>query len=263
VNRAPVRNYCVDLFDLSGKHAVVVGAGGIGAVLALALAGCGADVAIADKELRRAEDTAIAVRALGGEALALAVDVTSEGKVGEMAASIYAIFPRVDILVNCFGAVTRKPSAVLSVAEWQQVMDVNALGTFLCCQAFGREMIKHGGGKIVNMSSVRGRYGTYKGNADYCASKAAVDGLTRQLAVEWARHGVRVNAIAPTVVETDLTSEVIGDPHAAQVLRESIPQGRWAKADDLVGPVLFFVSAASDYVTGQVLYVDGGLTALI
>jgi len=253
----------MNIFDLAGKHAVVVGAGGIGAVLAVALAESGANVAVADKDLRRAEDAAVRVRALGREGLALSVDVTSETEVAEMASSVYSSFLRVDILVNCAGLVTRKPSEILTVAEWQRVMDVNALGTFLCCQAFGREMIRHGGGKIVNFSSVRGRYGTFKGNVDYCASKAAVDGLTRQLAVEWAEHGVKVNAIAPTVVESELTADLLGDTRAAKRLRESIPQGRWATAHDLIGPVVFFASAASDYVTGQILYVDGGLTAAV
>lgn len=253
----------MNMFELSGKHAMVVGAGGIGAVLAVALAECGANVAVADKELRRAQDAVARVRALGREALALAVDITSETEVAEMTSSVYSSFPRVDILVNCAGLVTRKPSEILTVAEWQRVMDVNALGTFLCCQAFGREMIRQGGGKIVNLSSVRGRYGTLKGNVDYCASKAAVDGLTRQLAVEWAEHGVMVNAVAPTVVESELTADLLGDARAAKLLQKSIPQGRWATAQDLVGPVVFFASAASDYVTGQILYVDGGLTAVV
>ena len=251
------------MFDLTGKHAVVVGAGGIGTVLASALAECGADVALADKELRRAEEAAAGVRALGRESVALLVDVASEREVGEMASRIHESFCRVDILVNCAGVLTRKPSEILSAAEWQRVMDVNALGTFLCCQAFGREMIRQGGGKIVNVSSVRGRYGTRTGHADYCASKAAVDALTRQLAVEWAKHGVRVNAIAPTVVASELTAELLEDARAARLLKESIPLGRWATAHDLVGPVLFFASSASDYVTGQILYVDGGLTAVV
>jgi len=251
------------MFELAGKHAVVVGAGGIGGVLAPALADCGADVAVADKELRRAEEAAGRVRALGRTGLAFAVDVTSEADVAGLASTVIRSFSKVDILVNCAGVVTRKPSEILSVAEWRRVMDVNALGTFLCCQAFGREMIRQGGGKIVNLSSVRGRYGTRNGMADYCASKAAVDGLTRQLAVEWARHGVGVNAIAPTVVETELTAGLLADSRAAGLLGESIPMGRWATAHDLVGPVLFFASAASDYVTGQILYVDGGLTSVV
>ena len=251
------------LFDLSGKHAVVVGAGGIGAELAVGLAESGADVAVVDKELRRAEEAAARVRALGRKAFSLACDITSEEEVRAAASAVCEDFSKVDILVNCAGVVTRKPSEILSVAEWRRVMDVNALGTFLCCQAFGREMIRQGGGKIVNLSSVRGRYGTRNGMADYCASKAAVDGLTRQLAVEWARHGVGVNAIAPTVVETELTAGLLADSRAAGLLGESIPMGRWATAHDLVGPVLFFASAASDYVTGQILYVDGGLTSVV
>ena len=124
-------------------------------------------------------------------------------------------------------------------------------------------MILRGGGKIVNISSVRGRFGTPAGMADYCASKGAVDSLTRTLAVEWAPHGVYVNAIAPTVVETGFTRSILSNSKAAADLTLNIPLGRWAQPEDLVGPVLFFVSRASDYVTGQILYVDGGLTARV
>jgi gluconate 5-dehydrogenase len=142
-------------------------------------------------------------------------------------------------------------------------VEVNTLGTFVCCRVFGKAMMERGGGKIVNISSVRASYGTRGGMVDYCASKGAVDALTRQLAVEWAPQKVYVNAISQTVVETDFTTSILTDPVAAAGLIQRIPLGRWAQPEDMVGPVLFFASSASDYVTGQIMFVDGGLTAVV
>jgi NAD(P)-dependent dehydrogenase (short-subunit alcohol dehydrogenase family) len=139
-------------------------------------------------------------------------------------------------------------------------MDINTRGTFLCCQAVGREMIKQKGGKIVNLSSVRGHYGLPAGYAAYCSSKGAVDTLTRTLACEWAKYGVCVNAIAPTVVETELTKDLLADKEYAKTMKARIPMGRWAVPEDVVGPALFFASEAANFVTGQILYIDGGVT---
>ncbi|MFC2046389.1 SDR family NAD(P)-dependent oxidoreductase [Chloroflexota bacterium] len=249
------------LFDLTGKVALVVGIGGIGYAQALGLAESGADIVASDFELERAKKVAGKVQAKGREALALAVDVTQEDSVTGMVQKALDAFPRIDILVNSAGTnVGRPESATLPVDEWQGVMDVNTRGVFLCCQAAGRVMIEQGGGKIINMSSVRGRYGAPRGAAAYCASKGAVDSLTRTLACEWAGHNVLVNALAPTVVETEFTRAILEDPEGAARLRASIPLGRWAQPEDIVGPTLFLASSASDFVTGQILYVDGGLT---
>lgn len=250
-----------NLFDLSGKVALVVGIGGIGHAQALGLAESGAHVVAADYELKRAARVAREVQARGRKALALSVDVTQEDSVTEMVEEALEAFARIDILVNSAGTNVRRPeSATLPVQEWQGVMDVNTRGVFLCCQAAGRAMIEHGGGKIINMSSVRGRYGAPRGAAAYCASKGAVDSLTRTLACEWARHYVLVNALAPTVVETEFTRDILEDPEGAARLKATIPLGRWAQPEDIVGPTLFLASRASDFVTGQILYVDGGLT---
>jgi NAD(P)-dependent dehydrogenase (short-subunit alcohol dehydrogenase family) len=250
-----------NLFDLSGKVAVVTGgAGGIGQALALGLADAGADVVVTSRGLPKLEEVAKQIRAKGRKALAISADVTNAKSVENMVENTLKEFPRIDILVNGAGLAIRKPADTFPIDEWQRVMDVNARGTFLCCQAVGRVMIKQGGGKIVNISSVRGRYGLPANYAAYCASKGAVDTLTRTLACEWAKHNVLVNAIAPTVVETELTKELLADVEYAKTMKARIPMGRWAFTEDIVGPCVFFASDASNFVTGQILYIDGGVT---
>ncbi|MFC1908901.1 SDR family NAD(P)-dependent oxidoreductase [Chloroflexota bacterium] len=283
------------LFDLSGKVAMVVGVGGIGCAQALGFADCGANVVLADLNLEHLETVADEIRAKGNQALPVTVNVTQEQSVTDMVKKTLEVFPRIDILVNTAGINIRRPahrgfslldvvkkpfrvfrrtdinatgtgasqpaSAISLFDEWQQVMDVNTRGTFLCCQAVGQVMIKQQSGKIINLSSVRGRYATLGGGGVYCISKGAVDTLTRTLACEWAKYNVLVNAIAPTVVETDFTRTILANRRGANALKASIPLGRWAIPADIVGPTLFFASKASDFVTGQVLYIDGGLTS--
>ena len=251
----------VDLFDLTGKVAIVVGgAGGIGRALALGLADCGADVVVASRQLAHLDEVAKEIKAKGRQSLAVTVDVTQEPSVADMVTRALETFPRIDILVNAAGLAIRKPADTFPIEEWQQVMDINARGTFLCCQAVGRVMIEQRNGKVVNVSSVRGRYGLPADYAAYCASKGAVDTLTRTLACEWAKYNVLVNAVAPTIVETELTRPALANPEYAKMMKSRIPLGRWAMPEDIVGATVFFASKASDFVTGQVLYIDGGVT---
>jgi gluconate 5-dehydrogenase len=177
-----------------------------------------------------------------------------------MVASILKVFPTIDILVNAHGIVNRKSADTITAEEWQKVMDVNTRGTFITCQAVGRVMIKQKSGKIVNLSSVRGRYGAPSGAVAYSPSKGAVDALTRTLACEWAKYNVLVNAVAPTLVETDLTREALANPEFAKTMIARIPLGRWAMPDDIAWPIVFLASKASDFITGQILYIDGGTT---
>ena len=250
-----------ELFDLTGKVALVTGgAGGIGRAQALGLADGGADVAVTSRKLGHLEDVTKEIATKGRKSLPVTVDVVDEKSVSEMVDSVLKEFGRIDILVCSHGLAIRKPADTFPIEEWQQVMDVNTRGTLLVCQAVGRGMIKQKSGKIINMSSVRGRYGLPGGYAAYCTSKGAVDTLTRTLACEWAKHNVLVNAVAPTVVETDLTRDALADPAFANQMKSRIPLGKWAMPEDIVGATVFFASKASDFITGQILYIDGGVT---
>jgi NAD(P)-dependent dehydrogenase (short-subunit alcohol dehydrogenase family) len=248
-------------FSLDGKVAIVTGGhGGIGKAIALGLADAGADVIVASRNIEALKPVVKEIEAIGRKSLAVSVDVTSEKQVNDMVQKVMAVFPSINILVNGSGLAIRKPAESFPIDEWQTVMDINARGTFLCCQAAGRVMLKQKSGKIINISSVRGRYGLPANYAAYCASKGAVDSLTRTLACEWAKYNVLVNAVAPTVVETDLTKDALADPEYAKTMKARIPMGRWALTEDVVGPTIFFASDASNFVTGQILYVDGGVT---
>jgi NAD(P)-dependent dehydrogenase (short-subunit alcohol dehydrogenase family) len=254
----------MDEFDFSGRRAIVVGAGGLGSAISAGFAAHGAAVAVADIDGARAEALGRELAQAHGVAVAgLAVDVTDEGSVRDMVAAAVGELGGADIIVNAAGATVRTRAEDLAPADWRRILEINATGTFLCCQAAAAHMAQAGGGAIVNLSSVRGRYGATFGQAEYSASKGAVDSLTRSLAAQWAGFGIRVNAVAPTFVETDLTRSVLADEKFAAGLRASIPMGRWAETDDVVGPVLFFASPAARFVTGQILYVDGGLTARV
>ena len=249
------------MFDLADKVALVVGGhGGIGKAIALGLADAGANVAVASRNLDALEGVAKEIEAKGKKSLAVTVDIVDEKQVVDMVNQVLKVFPQIDILVNGAGLAVRKPADTFPIDEWQKVMDINTRGTFLCCQAVGRVMLKQKGGRIINISSVRGRYGLPSGYAAYCPSKGAVDTLTRTLACEWAKYNVLVNAIAPTIVETDLTKDALADPAYAKQMRDRIPMGKWALPEDIVGPTIFFASDASSFITGQILYIDGGVT---
>ena len=250
-----------ELFDLSKKVGIVTGgSGGIGKALAIGLAKHGADVVVTSRTISKLEPVAAEIQALGRKAMAIPCDVTDERSIEDMVNRVVKEFSHIDILVNAAGINIRNSAEDIPVDDWKKVMDFNAFGTFICCQAVGRVMIKQKSGKIVNVSSVRGRYGAPSGAVAYSPSKGAVDTLTRTLACEWAKYNIFVNAVAPTLIETDLTRQALANPEFAKTMRARIPLGRWGFPEDVVGPTVFLASKASDFVTGQIIYVDGGTT---
>jgi len=250
-------------FRLDGQRAVVTGAGsGLGRAIAVGLAAAGADVAATElpgKEAAAAQ-TVRAIEALGRRGLALPLDVTDLRSIQEMAARAEAELGPVDILVNNAGINIRKPALEVMEEDWDRVLDVNLKGVFFCSQAVGRQMVARRRGAIVNVASINGVVGYYE-RAAYCASKAGVVNLTRVLAIEWAPYGVRVNAIGPTYIETDLTRDYLARPEVRQEILWRTPQRRTGEPHEVVGAVVFLASPAASLVTGHTLLVDGGWTA--
>lgn len=249
----------MDLFDLSGRVAIVTGgARGIGFAIAKGLASSGALVVIADINAEGAEKAAVTIRAEGFQAQSIAVDVTKRTSVQDMVAQTVKGSGQIDILVNCAGIILRKPIEEVTDEEWDSILDVNLRGVFLCSQIAGREMIKRKQGKIINISSNIAQV-LQHGRGIYAVSKAGVSHLTKVMALEWAPYRVNVNAIAPAPTMTDLNKKFF-DEHPAdyQERLRSIPMGRLGDPQDYVGMAIFLASKASDFVTGQTLFVDGG-----
>jgi NAD(P)-dependent dehydrogenase (short-subunit alcohol dehydrogenase family) len=250
-----------DIFRLDGKIAVVTGsARGLGKEIALGLSQYGASLVLAD--ITYPEKTAEEVKDTGARCIAVKTDVSNEVEVANLSEEATSEFGRVDILINNAGVtqLTYTPTEELSVEEWDQVMGINLRGTFMCCKYIGGSMIKTGGGTIVNIASTAGITGVQRAPA-YCASKAGVVLLTKSLALEWARHKIRVNAIAPHYLETELTKGLRDSHKVHEALLRQIPMKRFGKTRELIGAVLFLSSDTSSYVTGAVIPVDGGYLA--
>src|SRR4030042_2502705 len=250
-----------NLFDLSGKVALVTGgSGAIGSSIALALADHGADIAVSSRALDKLQPVAAKISSMGRKALAVSADVTDEKSIINMVEQVVDKFSRIDILVNAAGMAIRPAAEDIAVKDWFRILEFNALGTFICCQAVGKIMIKQKSGKIVNISSIRGRMGTSMGGVAYGPGKGAVDALTRTLACEWAKYNIYVNAVAPSLILTELTRPLL-TPERIKLTAVKIPLGRIGELEDVVGPVILLVSKASNYMTGQIIYIDGGSTA--
>lgn len=253
-------------FRLDDRVAVVSGgAGGIGRRLSEALAGVGAEIAVIGRSAHEAADLQRSIASLGSEALLVSADVTKKADADRAIEETVARFGRVDIIVNAVGGgagTALYPAEEYPEDEWDRIVDLNLRSALLPTQAAARAMIKGGrGGRVLHISSVRGQLGINQGFSAYVAAKGALNALTRQQATEWARHGINVNAIAPTFVATPQVENLLADEEFKTRLLARIPLGRVAETDDLVGAVLYFCSEASSFVTGQILTLDGGLTA--
>ncbi len=256
----------LDIFGLEGRVALVPGGGGgIGSALAEALAGAGAHVAVAGRTQESCEATVERIRAAGSEGLAITADATREADCERMVEQTVARFGRIDIVVNAIGGGAGKalhPAEDYPRSDWDWIMELNVRSTVLPTQAAARAMIAAGhGGAVLNISSVRANLGINAGYAAYVAAKGAISSLTRQWATEWAKHGIRVNAIMPTFVDTPQVAMLLEDPAFKAGIVSRIPLGRVGETRDLVGPAIFLCSDAASFVTGQVLGIDGGLTA--
>jgi NAD(P)-dependent dehydrogenase (short-subunit alcohol dehydrogenase family) len=255
-----------DLFSLKGKNIVVVGgAGGIGRGLAQGFVKHGAQVAIADINVENMEGAAREIEAAAGQKVkAYPVDTGDEGSIQQMAAKAAGDVGRVHVLVNAQGFNIKAPATEFPLDDWDKLFSVNVRGVMLCCKHFAAHMVEQGGGKIINLSSIRGARGALGGNLAYCSSKGAVDMMTKQLAVELASKNVLVNAIGPIITITPMTEERIKrEADRYTKMMANVPMGRMGTVADLVGPAVFLASAASDFVTGTILYPDGGTMAFV
>ena len=248
------------LFDLSGRLAVVVGGtSGIGRAIALGLADAGADVVVTGRRESLVGEVAGEIEQRGRKSLRIAADVADTAALEKVKDACLETFGRLDVMVYAAGTTKRVPTLQMDDADWHRIMDTNLTGMLRSCQVFGREMVAKRSGRIIAIASLTSFVGMFE-VAAYTTSKAAVAGLTRALAVEWAPHGVMVNAIAPGVFRTALNSALLDSPRGQELLMRT-PMKRFGKVDELVGAAIYLASDAASFVTGHVLAVDGGFLA--
>lgn len=254
-----MRNDMNSLFDLNGKIAVVTGATrGIGIAMTLALAEAGADIVGVSRTVDDESEVAVRTRALGRRFTAIAADLGTPGTAAEIAREIDDLGLAADIFISNAAVVHSGRAEDVDDVTWRSVIDTNLTAPFLLARELGRGMIMRGRGKIVFVASAL----SFKGSPDavaYTSAKTGVIGLMRSLANEWGGYGINVNALAPGYVETDMTTVITSDPAGRKAVEDAVPLGRWGAVSDFAGPVVFLASAASDYVHGAALSVDGGL----
>ena len=251
------------MFDLTGRRALVTGSGqGIGLALAAALAGAGAAVVLNGRDAGKLGRAAEGLRAAGATVDVAAFDVTDSAAVADGVAAIEGGAGPLDILVNNAGIQRRGPLEDFPEATWHELMATNLHSVFYVAQAVARRMIPRGRGKIINLCSVQSELGR-PSVTPYAASKGAVKMLTKGMCAEWARHGLQVNGLGPGYFATELTAPLVADAEFSAWLCKRTPAGRWGRVEELGGAAVFLASAASDFVNGQVIYVDGGLTSVV
>lgn len=251
-----------NLFSLEGKHALVTGgAQGLGLAIAEAFCAAGAAVTVADINAESVKAAAEELCAQGGTAYALTCDVSSEEQVAAAIQDAARQMGGLDIMVANAGVSVRAPAEEMTLDQWNKVIDIDLKGVFLCDREAGRYMLENGGGSIINMSSIIGIVANTTGNSNYAAAKGGVTSLTKVMAVEWAKRGVRVNAIAPAQTATKLIEGLMEkDPSKRVYFEEHIPMGRLGQVPEIAAAAVFLAADAASFVTGQTIAVDGGVT---
>lgn len=247
--------------ELNGRTAVVIGGtSGIGRAIAHGLAQAGANVVCSSRRLEQVETAAQEIKAFGRRTLRVASDVSDRASLENLLSESISAFGKVDILINSAGRTKRAPTVDFDETDWNDIIETNLTGTLRSCQIFGRHFIENGYGRIVNIASLSTFVSLFE-VAAYSASKAAVASLTKSLAIEWAKHGVNVNAIAPGVFKTDLNRQLLESTERGKEFQTRTPMGRFGQVEELAGAAIFLSSDAASYVTGEVLVVDGGFLA--
>ena len=251
----------LEIFDLTGKVAMVTGSTrGLGEVEAMALAKAGADVAVCGRTGSDLERVSGAIKELGRDSAGFSMDVTSSASIHEAVDKIIDHFGRVDILVNNTGTNYRVPVLEYPEDKWDLIINTNLKSYYLVAQAVVPQMIQRGYGKVINISSIAGQLGIINQLA-YGSAKGGVNEMTRIMALEWAKSGVCVNAIAPNYFETEMVKQIFNDPERLEFVKARTPMGRWGKLPEFEGIVIFLASSASSFITGQIICIDGGWTA--
>jgi NAD(P)-dependent dehydrogenase (short-subunit alcohol dehydrogenase family) len=252
----------LDRFRLDGRVALVTGgARGLGRVMAEALAGAGAAVGLSARNLELARAVAQALgESSGQQVMGVRADVTSAGDVRAMIDTVLEAFGRLDILVNNAGVNIRGPIEQLNESDWDQVIDTNLKGPWLCCRAVAQAMKRQKWGRVINVSSMLGEI-SMPGRTPYCSSKGGLTLMTRTLALEWAADGINVNALCPGPFATEINTPLLSDPTVKAAVEAKIPLGRWGDPAEIGPAVVFLASEASSFMTGATLFIDGGYTA--
>lgn len=250
------------LFDLDGRTALVTGgAGGIGSAICEGLAAQGANVVLTSRSEQKAKKLAASIESAGGKAEGRALEVDSMDTVKTFVARVYEDHPKIDILVNCIGGQIEAPAEEYTEEDWDTIFKGSLKTAFFLSQAVAKGQIGRGGGKHIHLSSVRSMLGIHRGYVGYCSSRGGMNMMIKQLATEWATHGITVNGIAPTFTRTDLVARYLNDPSFYNPLVARIPLGRVAEPVDIAGLAMYFAAPAADFITGQIVFADGGVTA--